>query len=107
MNIPLHWPCWSTDFLLDGVVFLPDLSQVGPHADEGLMDRLLCLVPALLSSAFSLRFRLFFCPSFFLSVFSFSELLLSFLVAPPPLKLIGRVEGYPNSKSRMGRTDYG
>lgn len=74
MNIPLHWPRSLTDFLLDGVVFLPDLSQVGPHADERVMDRLLCLVPALLSSS-----------SFLDSVFFFS---LTFLVAPPPLKRI-------------------
>lgn len=50
----LQWPCvivpCRTFSLLDGVVFLLDLSQVGPHADERLMDRVLCFVPALLSS---------------------------------------------------------
>ena len=57
----LQWPCvvvpCRTFSLLDGVVFLLDLSQVGPHADERLMDRVLCFVPALLSSC---------CPAFFL-----------------------------------------
>ena len=37
MSDALQWP-WvvvlSTFSLLDGVVFLVDLSQVGPHADE-------------------------------------------------------------------------
>ncbi len=50
----LQWPCvvvpCRTFSLFDGVVFLLDLSQVGPHADERLMDRVLCFVPALLSS---------------------------------------------------------
>lgn len=76
----LQWPCvvvpCRTFSLLDGVVFLLDLSQVGPHADERLMDRVLCFVPALLSSCspaffpfFSFLYFSLLDPRFFILVF--------------------------------------
>ena len=75
----LQWPCvvvpCRTFSLLDGVVFLLDLSQVGPHADERLMDRVLCFVPALLSSCSPAFF-----PFFFFSVFLSPRPPLFFLV---------------------------